>query len=76
MSIIVKPLNKDTEKPLPIDLPIKNGAVKNGSKLSKEVPLPPPTPPAETAVKLPQPAPGPKPETAAPAIAPVAKGTV
>jgi len=72
VSIIVKPLNKDTEKPLPIDLPIKNGAVKNGSKLSKEAPLPPPTPPAAVEVKLPQPAPGPKPETAAPAIAPVA----
>ena len=72
VSIIVKPLSKDTEKPLPIDLPVSNKAVKNGSEVSKAVPLPPPTPPAAGVVKLPAPAPGPKPEAAAPAAGPVA----
>lgn len=72
VSIIVKPLSKDTEKPLPIDLPVKKTAVKNGSELSKGLPLPPPALPAAAAVKLPQPTPGPKPEAAAPAAGPAA----
>lgn len=72
VSIIVKPLDKDKEKPILVNLPVNNGAVKKGSEPPKSAPPPPPTPPAAAAVKLPQPAPGPKPETAAPAIAPVA----
>jgi len=66
VSIIVKPLSKDPEKTLLVDLPVKNGAVKNGREPSKALPPPPPPLPAAAAVKAPQPAPGPKPQAAAP----------
>ncbi|MHB8067510.1 MAG: flagellar motor protein MotB [Desulfobaccales bacterium] len=69
VSIIVKPLSKDTEAPLPVEFPVKNGAPKNGSELSKGLPLLVPTPPAAAAVKAPPPAPEPKPVVAAPAAA-------
>ncbi len=72
VSIIVKPLSQDTEKPLPVEFSGKNGAAQNGGELSKGLSLPPPAPPAAAAVKAPQLVPGPKPEAAVPAAAPAA----
>jgi chemotaxis protein MotB len=46
VSIIVKPLGQDKEKPLPIELPVKKKAVKNGSGLSKTGPMLLPASPA------------------------------
>lgn len=71
VSIIVKPLSKDPD-PLPVEFPVKNGAAKNGSELTKGLFPAPPTPPAAAAVKAPQLAPGPKPEVAVPPAGPAA----
>jgi hypothetical protein len=70
VSIIVKPLDQNPEKPLPVGLPNKNEAEKKEGKLSTTgLPPPPTSPPGE--VKSTQPAPSPKPETGAPATGPV-----
>jgi chemotaxis protein MotB len=67
VSILVKPLSQDTDKPLPVEFPDKNETAQNGGKLSKTtppaaVPVAPGSPPA---LPAPKPPPGVKAETAA-----------
>ncbi len=66
VSIVVLPLSKDKEKPLPIDVPAAKGEVKAGAEPPKAAPVPAPPPPEATAPKSSAPAAAPKPEAAAP----------